>query len=192
MHAKSLQSCSTLCDPMDCSPPGSSVHEIFQARILEWVVIPFSRGSSRPGDRTRISLSSALAGVPGPLAPPGKPNMCTYPKTYPQTSSILLAQLLPEHRLPACSDKQYEAPDSGSWPNRPDSQHLPLCALPATILWLDLLLQDDGESLTLTSRASLIPGYPTPSNPKWLKLATFFPHKSSNRKLFFFQWAQLF
>ena len=40
------QSCPTLCDPMDCSPPGSSVHEILQARILEWVAIPFSRGSS--------------------------------------------------------------------------------------------------------------------------------------------------
>ena len=44
MHAKSLQSCLTLCDPMDCSPPGSSVHGILKARILEWVAIPFSRG----------------------------------------------------------------------------------------------------------------------------------------------------
>ena len=42
------QSCSTLCDPVDCSPPGSSIHGILQARILEWVAIPFSRGSSRP------------------------------------------------------------------------------------------------------------------------------------------------
>ena len=40
------QSCSTLCDPVDCSPPGSPVHEILQAAILEWVAIPFSRGSS--------------------------------------------------------------------------------------------------------------------------------------------------
>ena len=40
------QSCPTLCDPMDCSPPGSSVHGVLQARILEWVAIPFSRGSS--------------------------------------------------------------------------------------------------------------------------------------------------
>ena len=40
------QPCSTLHNPMDCSPPGFSVHEIFQARILEWVAIPFSRGSS--------------------------------------------------------------------------------------------------------------------------------------------------
>ena len=40
------QSCPILCDPMDCSPPDSSVHGILQARILEWVAIPFSRGSS--------------------------------------------------------------------------------------------------------------------------------------------------
>ena len=40
--AKSLQLCPTLCDPMDCSPPGSSVHEIIQARALEWVAIVFS------------------------------------------------------------------------------------------------------------------------------------------------------
>ena len=40
------QSCPTLCDPMDCNPPGSSVHGIVQARILEWVATPFSRGSS--------------------------------------------------------------------------------------------------------------------------------------------------
>ena len=44
--AKSLQSCPTLWDPMDCSPPGSSVHGILQAGTLEWVAIPFSRGSS--------------------------------------------------------------------------------------------------------------------------------------------------
>ena len=44
------QSCLTLCDPMDCSLPGSSVHGIFQARVLEWVVISFSRGSSRLRD----------------------------------------------------------------------------------------------------------------------------------------------
>ena len=43
--AKSLQSCPTLCDPTDGSPPGSSVHGIFQARVLEWVAISFSRGS---------------------------------------------------------------------------------------------------------------------------------------------------
>ena len=50
------QSCLTLCDPVDCSPPGSSVHEILQARILERVSRPFSRGSSWPRDWTCISL----------------------------------------------------------------------------------------------------------------------------------------
>ena len=44
------QSCLTLCDPMNCSPPGSSVHRISQARILDWVAIPFSRGYSQPRD----------------------------------------------------------------------------------------------------------------------------------------------
>ena len=49
------QSCPTLCDPVDCNPPGSSVHGILQARILEWVTISSSRGSSRPRDWTRDS-----------------------------------------------------------------------------------------------------------------------------------------
>ena len=53
--AKSLQLCLTLCNPMDCSPPGSPVHGILQARILEWVAMPSSRKSSWPRDRTRIS-----------------------------------------------------------------------------------------------------------------------------------------
>ena len=49
------QSCPTVCDPMGCSPPGPSVGGISQARILEWVVLSFSRGSSRSRDRTRVS-----------------------------------------------------------------------------------------------------------------------------------------
>ena len=49
------QSCPTLCDPLDCSPPGSSVHGILQARLLEWVAIYFSRGSSQPRDQTQVS-----------------------------------------------------------------------------------------------------------------------------------------
>ena len=58
--AKSLQLCTALCDPMDCSPSGSSVHGILQARILEWVAIPFSKGSSWPRDRTHISYASCI------------------------------------------------------------------------------------------------------------------------------------
>ena len=52
--------CLTLCNPMDCSPPGSSVHGIFQAGIKEWVAISSSRGSSQPRDRTH---NPALAGA---------------------------------------------------------------------------------------------------------------------------------
>ena len=60
IHAKSLQSCPTLWDPMDCSLTGSSVYGILQARILEWVTIPFSRGSSRPRDRNCVSDISCI------------------------------------------------------------------------------------------------------------------------------------
>ena len=56
--AKSLQSCPTLCNPRDCGPQGSSVHGILQARILEWVAMPSSRGSSRPRNRTHVSCIS--------------------------------------------------------------------------------------------------------------------------------------
>ena len=49
------QSCPTLYDPKDCSLPGSSVHGIFQAIVLEWIAISFSRGSSRPRDQTQVS-----------------------------------------------------------------------------------------------------------------------------------------
>ena len=50
-----VQSCPTLCYSMDCTLPGSSVHGIFQARVLEWVAISFSRGSSRPRDQSQVS-----------------------------------------------------------------------------------------------------------------------------------------
>ena len=55
MPVRRAQSCPTLCDPMDRSPPGFSVHGVLLARILEWVAVPSSKGSSRPRDRTRVS-----------------------------------------------------------------------------------------------------------------------------------------
>ena len=60
MHAKSLQSCPTLWDPMDCSLPSSSVHGILQARTLEWGASSFSRGSSWPRNWTCISCISCI------------------------------------------------------------------------------------------------------------------------------------
>ena len=55
LAAAAPQWCPTLCDPMGCSPPGSSVHGLLQARILEWVATSSSRGSSKPRDRTQVS-----------------------------------------------------------------------------------------------------------------------------------------
>ena len=71
MKALIARSCPTLCDPMDCSPPGSSVHGILQAGILESVAIPSSRGSSQFRDRTHVSY------VAGRLLsePPGSEDM---------------------------------------------------------------------------------------------------------------------
>jgi len=54
-ESESVMSCPTLCNPMDCSLPGSSVHRILQARILEWFAVPFSRASSWPRDWTQVS-----------------------------------------------------------------------------------------------------------------------------------------
>ena len=63
----------TLCNPMDCSPPGFSVHGIFQARILKWVAISSFKGSSNPGIEPASLATPALAGVLFTTAPPGKP-----------------------------------------------------------------------------------------------------------------------
>ena len=74
MHAKSLQSCPTLSDPMDCSPPGSSVHGIFQARVLEWTAI-HCNPEDFPCPGMEPSLLCLLHWQVGsfPLVPPGKP-----------------------------------------------------------------------------------------------------------------------
>ena len=62
VHAKLLQLCLTLCDPMDCSLPGSSVHGILQARILEWVAMPSSGNLPNLGIKPTSLTSPALAG----------------------------------------------------------------------------------------------------------------------------------
>ena len=71
MHAHA-QSCPTLCDPTDCSPPGSSVHGTLQARILEWVATSYSRGSPQPRTRTHVSCS---VGRFFTTVPPGNPSL---------------------------------------------------------------------------------------------------------------------
>ena len=68
LAAKTLQSCPTLCDPIDGSPPGSSVHGILQARILEWVAISSFRGCFQPRDQIHVSCLGFFN-----TEPPGKP-----------------------------------------------------------------------------------------------------------------------
>ena len=77
--AQLLQLCPPLCDPMDCSPSGSSVHGILQASILEWVALPSSRGSSQPRDRTCISCGCYTVSGFFILEPLGKSgSFCTW------------------------------------------------------------------------------------------------------------------
>ena len=73
MRTQSLQSWLTLGNPMDYSPPGPSIHAILQARILGWVSVPSSRGSSQPRNQTRVSCNSCIAGGSFTAEPPGKP-----------------------------------------------------------------------------------------------------------------------
>ena len=64
MKVLDTQLCPTLCNPMDCSPPGSSVHGIPQASIVKWVAIPFSRGFSQPGSPA-LQADSLPSELPG-------------------------------------------------------------------------------------------------------------------------------
>ena len=79
MCAKSFQLCLTLCDPMDCSPPGSSVHGILQARILKWACHALLQGIF-PTQKSNLHFLRLLHWQAGslPLAPPEKPNLATY------------------------------------------------------------------------------------------------------------------
>ena len=72
--AQLLHSCPTLCDAMDCGPPGSSVHGILQARILKRTAMPSSKGSSQPGDQTHVCLCLLhCRWILYPLSHPGTP-----------------------------------------------------------------------------------------------------------------------
>ena len=82
LHVESLQSCLTLWEPKDCSPPGSSVHGILQASILEWVPMPSSRGSFPTQGSNPGLLHLLLWKVHLPLVPAGKTiniHMCMLP-----------------------------------------------------------------------------------------------------------------
>ena len=75
-----IQPCLTLCDPIECHPPASSIHGIFQARILEWVAISSSRGTFQSRDQTYVSCVSCITGRFFSAEPPGKPYIYSIPQ----------------------------------------------------------------------------------------------------------------
>ena len=86
--ANGLQLCPTLCNPMDCCMPGCSVHGILLARILEWVAMPFSRGSSWPRDWTWVSCSSCIADRFFTMSHWGSPKSQEYPWKFWRTRLV--------------------------------------------------------------------------------------------------------
>ena len=90
------QSCPTLCNPMDCSLPGPSVHGSFQAIVLEWIAISFSRGSSQPRDQTRTSYISCIGWrVLYHWRHLGSSHMCVY--IYLHVVSVCVCMLWPRN-----------------------------------------------------------------------------------------------
>jgi len=92
VRAKLLQLCPTVCDPMNYSLPGSSVHQILQARILEWVAMPSSKGSSQPRVKPTSLMSPALAG----------------------RSFTTRAAITKYHRLAGLNNRNLSSPSSGT------------------------------------------------------------------------------
>ena len=85
------------CDPMDCNPPGSSVHGILQVRTLEWVAISSSRDLPDPGIKPTSLASPALAGRSFPTESPGKPRieLCALPNVFANPHSVCLEMAPP-------------------------------------------------------------------------------------------------
>ena len=89
------QSCPTLCDPMDSNPPGTCVHGISQARILEWIAMPYSRGSSWPRDQTQVYCIAGRCITTEPL---GKPT-AVHIVNFDVLSHSVLSYFLQPHGL---------------------------------------------------------------------------------------------
>ena len=126
-----------LCDSMDGSPPGSSVHGILQARIPEWAAISFSRGSSQPRDQTCISRGSCFADRFFTTEPPGKPLVNETQHINPGRDNSTDANT-PAGRKPACFSvsfpnlyKAAPCPSVSSSPGVPKLQDL----MPDNLRW---------------------------------------------------------
>ena len=99
------QSCQILCDPTDCSPPGSSIHGVLQARILEWVSIPFCRGSFQPRDWTRIAcIAGRLYTIWATREAPRRGHICSFlswwwTRTHSHCTCHSFSPIIPTHLL---------------------------------------------------------------------------------------------
>ena len=134
--AKLLQSCPMLCEPVDCSPPGSSVHGSLQARILEWVAIPFFGGSSQRRDRSQVFCTAdrfftiqATKQVHRDVraSPKGNPTRSSYKESQgqhaPTTYSELPSQLLgPSLITLKWKTKGHQVPEKGFQQRRQNSK----------------------------------------------------------------------
>ena len=92
---KATQLCPALCDPMDCSPPDASVRGILQARILEWVAVPSSRGSSPPRDWTRVSCTAGRSFTMWATREAQTPSGLWLTILEPYSSFVLVPDFLP-------------------------------------------------------------------------------------------------
>ena len=130
--------CPSLCEPMDGSPPGFSVHEIFQARILEWVAISYSKGSSRPRGQTWVSCISCIG------------RRILYSCTIWEA---LLEHYIPEGITIPTSRWKWERSSLVSVKHTPRSVLLPLCAL---------------RILSRSSKVALDQSFPRWLRPLWV------------------------
>ena len=126
MHAKSLQSGLTICNPLDCSPPSSSVLGILQARILEWVAMPSLQGIF-PTQGLNLHLLCLLHRQAGslPLVPPGKPNL--YFLVHPLLQSLFnisITIFLTAELGPFQQPTNFQASTSHPLPSNPFSMKL--------------------------------------------------------------------
>ena len=122
MHARSFRLRPALCNPQDCSSPGSSNHGIFQARILEWVAKPSSRGSFWPKDRTRVSWGSCIAGRFFTAEPPGKPlYTLLLPSFFPDENACFILEK--SDSLPGVTYQVREKP-ADAFSNKPPKNPL--------------------------------------------------------------------
>ena len=129
------QLCLTLCDPVNCSPPGSSVQGIPQARILEWVAMFSSRGSSQPRGRTRISYVPALTGrfFIASAHWEGPDHHDAYFKGMSRTYSVVQGLGLWEGEMSMVSCMLYSCQSSLGWQARGSSP----AEVTAVMLWQD-------------------------------------------------------